>query len=66
MLLQLVDANGNKVSGVEVNFSATNGASINASAITGANGIAFGILTNTLSGPSDVTVTLVTAGGLRA
>ncbi|PSH18079.1 invasin-like inverse autotransporter protein, partial [Yersinia pseudotuberculosis] len=66
VLLQLVDANGNKVSGVEVNFSATNGASINASAITGANGIAFGILTNTLSGPSDVTVTLVTAGGTES
>ncbi|ABS48494.1 putative invasin [Yersinia pseudotuberculosis IP 31758] len=66
VLLQLVDANGNKVSGVEVNFSATNGASINASAITEANGFAFGTLTNTLSGPSDVTVTLVTAGGTES
>ncbi|WP_431358625.1 inverse autotransporter adhesin Ilp [Yersinia pestis] len=66
VLLHLVDANDNSVSGVEVNFSATNGASINASAITDINGFAIGVLTNTLSGPSDVTVTLVTPGGLRA
>ncbi|AJJ43154.1 inverse autotransporter adhesin Ilp [Yersinia pestis] len=63
VLLHLVDANDNSVSGVEVNFSATNGASINASAITDINGFAIGVLTNTLSGPSDVTVTLVTPGG---
>ncbi|WP_145501443.1 inverse autotransporter adhesin Ilp [Yersinia similis] len=66
VLLQLVDANDNPVSGVEVNFSATNGASINASAITNNNGFAIGTLTNTLSGPSDVTVTLVTAGGTES
>ncbi|WP_050321357.1 beta strand repeat-containing protein, partial [Yersinia pseudotuberculosis] len=66
VLLHLVDANDNSVSGVEVNFSATNGASINASAITDINGFAIGVLTNTLSGPSDVTVTLVTPGGTES
>ncbi|AJJ70547.1 bacterial Ig-like domain family protein [Yersinia pseudotuberculosis] len=66
VLLQLLDANDNKVSGVEVNFTATNGASINASAITDTNGLAIGVLTNTLSGPSDVTVTLVTPGGTES
>ncbi|MBO1572525.1 Ig-like domain-containing protein, partial [Yersinia pseudotuberculosis] len=66
VLLQLLDANDNKVSGVEVNFTATNGASINASAITDTNGLAIGVLTNTLSGPSDVTVTLVTQGGTES
>ncbi|QXO74146.1 Ig-like domain-containing protein [Morganella morganii] len=58
VMAKVTDANGNLLSGVQVDFTATNSAKIIASGTTGADGTVKVTLTSLKAGPADVTATV--------